>query len=247
MKPIYEPKGKAKEYGDYAINVYTGCPHRCFYCFAPSVLRRDKEKFHTCIAPRENIVEETRKQIEREGITGKLIHLCFTCDPYPNGYDSTPTREIIKILKDSGNHVQILTKNGKDAMRDFDLLDSNDWFGITYAGYNGNCGNPDYIPPEEKGAGSPHDRIYAVNMAHKKGIKTWVSLEPVLNDLSVISLIDLLGGIVDLWKVGKLNYHPSDIDWGEFGRVVEATLKAKGKAYYIKDSLRAEMEKGETL
>lgn len=27
MKPIYEPKGKAKEYGDYALNIYTGCPH----------------------------------------------------------------------------------------------------------------------------------------------------------------------------------------------------------------------------
>jgi DNA repair photolyase len=29
MKPLYEPKGAAKEYGDYALNIYTGCPHRC--------------------------------------------------------------------------------------------------------------------------------------------------------------------------------------------------------------------------
>lgn len=29
MRPIYNPKGKAKEYGDYALNIYTGCPHRC--------------------------------------------------------------------------------------------------------------------------------------------------------------------------------------------------------------------------
>ena len=39
MKPIYAPKGKAKEYGDYAINIYTGCPHRCYYCFAPNADR----------------------------------------------------------------------------------------------------------------------------------------------------------------------------------------------------------------
>lgn len=32
MKPLYVPKGKAKEYGDYAVNIYTGCPHRCYYC-----------------------------------------------------------------------------------------------------------------------------------------------------------------------------------------------------------------------
>ena len=59
MKPIYEPKGKAKEYGDYALNIYTGCPHRCYYCFAPTVLHKDRNAFHTNVAPRGNILEET--------------------------------------------------------------------------------------------------------------------------------------------------------------------------------------------
>ena len=161
MKPIYKPKGKAAEYGDYAINIYTGCPHRCYYCFAPNVLRRDKELFHCEIAPRKNIVEETRKQIEREKLTGKLIHLCFTCDPYPHNHDSTVTREIIKILKETGNHVQILTKNGLDAHRDFDLLDGQDWFGITYAGYSAVTS----APAEEPGAGSPYWRLVALAKA----------------------------------------------------------------------------------
>ena len=116
MKPIYEPKGKAKEYGDYALNIYTGCPHRCYYCFAPSVLHRDREKFHADVRPRDGIVEATKAQLEREHITGRIIHLCFTCDPYPTGYDTTPTREIIKVLKEYGNHVQILTKG--DGCRD---------------------------------------------------------------------------------------------------------------------------------
>lgn len=241
MKPIYIPKGKAKEYGDYAINIYTGCPHRCYYCFAPNVLHKEREKFHTCIAPRENIVEETRKQIEREGITGKLIHLCFTCDPYPKGYDSTPTREIIKILKDSGNNVQILTKNGIDAMRDFDLLDSGDWFGVTYAGYN--LIDFTHEPQSEPNASTPLERLQALDIAHSNGIKTWVSCEPVLETGGVMMLIET-AEYIDLWKIGKLNYHPSDIDWGAFGKKAEATLKSKGKTYYIKDSLRAEM-KGE--
>lgn len=91
MKPIYEPKGKAKEYGDYALNIYTGCPHRCYYCFAPSVLHRDREKFHIDVRPRDGIVEATRAQLKKEHIIRKTIHLCFTCDPYPTGYDTTPT------------------------------------------------------------------------------------------------------------------------------------------------------------
>lgn len=242
MKPIYKPKGKAKEYGDYAINIYTGCPHECYYCFAPNVLHRQKEKFHSCIAPRENIVEETRKQIEREGITDKLIHLCFTCDPYPLGYDSTPTREIIKILKDSGNHVQILTKNGADAMRDFDLLDSDDWFGITYAGYE----SEDFFaqPKTEPKAGIPHERLHALWKAkYEKNIRTWVSAEPVINATDMLELM-MLADYVDLWKVGKLNYHHSDIDWADFGRQAEIILRSRKQSYYIKESLRTEMEKG---
>jgi DNA repair photolyase len=45
MKPLYVPKGKAKEYGDYAVNIYTGCPHRCYYCFAPNVFTGSGRNF----------------------------------------------------------------------------------------------------------------------------------------------------------------------------------------------------------
>lgn len=241
MKPIYEPKGAAKEYGDYAINIYTGCPHRCYYCFAPSVLRRDKEIFHNHVVPRKDIVSEVAKQLKQEKMTGKLIHLCFTCDPYPLAHDSTATREIIKAIKASGNSVQILTKNGKDAMRDFDLLDGNDRFGVTYAGYNGFAHDEKYIPKEEPEAGELYYRLKALKQAHNKGIFTWVSCEPVLNDTDVINFISL-ADYVDLWKIGKLNYHPSSINWREFGNKIERICTGNNRNYYIKDSLRKQME-----
>jgi DNA repair photolyase len=234
LRPIYEPKGKAKEYGDYALNIYTGCPHRCFYCFAPSVLRRDREKFHVDVKPRENIVEETRKQLEREGITGKLIHLCFTCDPYPTGYDTWTTREIIKLLKTYGNHVQILTKG--NGTRDFDLLDENDWYGITVS---------EGEQKDEPNAKMTARRLIDLVTAHEKGIRTWVSFEPVLNAEKVLDTIRYFGRYMDKVKIGKLNYHPSDIDWKKFGRDAEALCQRLGLDYYIKDSLRAEMNKEE--
>ena len=229
MKPIYEPKGKAKEYGDYAINIYTGCPHECFYCFAPSVLRKAKDDFHKCVEPRKNIVEEVKKQIERENITGKLIHLCFTCDPYPYGYDTTPTREIIKAIKESENNVQILTKG--DGSRDFDLLDENDWYGITLDGI-GNGSNPLW-----------KSRVDALAEAHSKGIKTWVSFEPVTNERQFFIELHLVSLMVNKVKIGKLNYHPSSIDWKSFGEKAEALCKSLGIDYYIKDGLREEMNK----
>lgn len=228
MKPIYIPSGKAKEYGDYALNIYTGCPHRCFYCFAPNVLHRDRQQFHEVVEPRKNIVEETRRQIEREGITGKLIHLCFTCDPYPHGYDTTVTREIISLLKSAGNNVQILTKG--NGSRDFDLLGPEDWYGITLDGI-GNGRNPQWKA-----------RIDALAEAHSLGIKTWVSFEPVTDDREFFINLHLVAPIVDKVKIGKLNYHKSDIDWADFGRRAETLCQQLGLDYYIKESLRAEME-----
>lgn len=227
MKPIYEPKGKAKEYGDYALNIYTGCPHRCYYCFAPSVLHRDREKFHTDVQPREKIVEATRSQLEKDHIKGKTIHLCFTCDPYPTGYDTTPTREIIQVLKEHGNHVQILTKG--DGSRDFDLLDGEDWYGITY---DGQCG----------GVYMPSDRWADIYKAHGHGIKTWCSFEPVIDADRVLEAIENCADILDKVKIGKLNYYPSTINWADFGWAAEALCQRLGLDYYIKDNLRREME-----
>ena len=234
MKPIYTPKGAAKEYGDYAINIYTGCPHRCYYCFAPSVLHRDREKFHSCVEPRKNIVEETRRQIERERITDKLIHLCFSCDPYPTGCDTTTTREIIKLLKETGNHVQILTKG--DGRRDFDLLDENDWYGVTIS-----CGNRQALGAEPK-ALAPGKRIETLGEAQCNGINTWVSFEPVLDDDAVLNCINRYHSYFDKVSIGKLNYHASIINWKAFGRKAEELCKTYGLDYYIKDSLRKEME-----
>lgn len=237
MKPIYKPSGRAAEYGDYALNIYTGCPHRCYYCFAPSVLRKDRELFHSHVEPRDGIVEAVRKQLATGEIKDKLIHLCFTCDPYPTGYDSTATREIIRLIKDSGNHVQILTKG--DGRRDLDLLDENDWFGVSIS-----C-NTIIQKSVEPNALNPLSRLLTVGEAQKAGMKTWVSFEPVVEPDAVISCI---AGYFDLFnkiKVGKLNYYPSDIDWKAFGTEAERICKKSGVEYYIKDDLRKEMEGSE--
>lgn len=231
MKPIYEPKGKAKEYGDYAINIYTGCPHRCYYCFAPNVLRKDREQFHSYVEPRPNIVEEVKKQLDKEQIADKLIHLCFTCDPYPTGYDTTPTREIIKAIKAAGNHVQILTKG--DGRRDFDLLDGEDWYGATISGFSTIASEPkaEFVVTRDE----------ALREAHRRGIKTWVSCEPVINGTDIIHFVSVCD-YVDRYKIGKLNYFTSTVNWPVFGRTVERICKERGLDYYIKDSLRHEME-----
>lgn len=234
MKPIYKPTGKAKEYGDYAVNIYTGCTHGCIYCYAPRVLHRTPEIFHSSIIPREGIVESLKDQIEREGIIDKTIHLCFTCDPYPTLIDNSVTRDVIKVIKKTGNHVQILTKG--DGRRDFNLLDENDWYGITIS--NSSDREAAAIEPC---AIRPTGRLVSLLQAKERGIKTWISLEPVMSE-NVLDLLKLYPDAFDKVKIGKLNYMKSDIDWKAFGLKAEALCKELGINYYIKEGLRKDME-----
>lgn len=177
--PIYKPKGKAGEYGDYAINIYDSCNHGCSYCYARPMAARFGKPWGDTPKPREGIVEATQRQLASGGIKNKLIHLCFTCDPYPADVDTSVTREIIRAIKDSGNHVQILTKGGKRAERDFDLLDENDWFGVTLTAYGeGNIVYEPYAAPYL-------DRVQSLFDAHNRGIKTWVSYPWPLPPVSV--------------------------------------------------------------
>lgn len=227
--PIYKPSGAALEYGELALNIYTGCPHRCFYCYVPGVLRCDRETFHSHVEPRPGIVEAVKAQLERTGMTGETIFLCFTCDPFPSHYDCTPTLDIIRMLKTHGNHVKILTKG--DGTPCFDLLDENDWYGVTIDG-------AEYASERDR-------RLYSIQEAKSNGIKTWASFEPVLNAEEVLSTIMLWSDCFDTVKIGKLNHMKlqKPIDWAAFGREAEALCQRMRLDYYIKSSLRNEMEK----
>ena len=101
-----------------------------------------------------------------------------------------------------------------------------------------------FAPQNDPFAEAPEQRIMLINQAHDLGIKTWISFEPVLFADDVLYMAQATRDYVDKIKIGKLNYHPSNINWAQFGREAEALCKSLGLDYYIKDSLRAEMEKG---
>lgn len=230
--PIYVPKGRAKEYGDYALNIYNGCPHGCTYCYAPAVMHRTRAEF-AAVTPRSGIVDAVIRQLDKTQMTDQTIHLCFTCDPYPVGINTETTRQIIMAIKARGNHVQILTKASRECIRDFDLLDSGDRLGVTFTGAD----------EMEPGAAPNMARLATLIEARRCGIKTWVSFEPIVSPKHVYWAIAHISA--DEYKFGKLN-HSADAqkyDWGAIGRQVESLCKQYGRNYVIKDDLRAEMER----
>lgn len=233
MKPIYKPKGRAGEYADWALNIYTGCTHGCAYCYAPAVLRKSKESFAEGVAVREGLLDSLEKQLAGGGWDGRTVHLCFTCDPYPKGVDTRPTRKAIKLLHDAGASVQILTKNPTVGSRDFDLLGPDDMFGTSITGAG---------PGVEPNSDPESMREFALRWANALGIGTWVSCEPVYDEGRIKRLV-AEGEFIDLFKVGKLNHAANDVDWGRFGYEIERLLQSCKRNYVIKDDLRREMEK----
>ena len=90
----------------------------------------------------------------------------------------------------------------------------------------------------EPKAASVEDRIRAIQEAHNRGIKTWVSMEPVIDPGQALQIICDLHPIVGHWKVGKINYHKTNlIDWITFREEVQELLDCLGADYYLKKSL----------
>jgi len=243
---IYETKGRAREYFELAANLYTGCEFACVYCFAPEIMRKDPKEFHGRAVPRQGgdgALANLRKDAERMNARGDDRHvlLSFITDPYqPAERDFQLTRRAIEELHRYGIPVAILTKAGWPATRDFDLLGPADLFGTTLT-----FQDPKLSRVWEPGAGLPSMRIKSLEDAKVRGIGTWVSCEPVIDQSETLALIERTAPIVDVFKVGTLNYSrklprdlvPPPIDWKLFAQDVVKLLDRLGANYYIKKDL----------
>jgi len=220
---IYEPRGRAREYGKYAINIYTGCIHGCLYCYAKKWQARE-------VKPRPGILEMIRKDCK--AFHDETIFLCFTCDPLQEIKENI-TEEVISIIKKSGNHVNILTKGKYNVKQIINLLDKDDLFGVTLTFLN-----QEKSKKFEPNACLPQERIENLRLAKESGVKTWVSIEPVIEVKESIAVIKESMDFVDEYKIGKLNHYFSNINWGDFLRDVRKIMEENNKRYYLKEDLK---------
>jgi DNA repair photolyase len=236
LKVIYEPAGRAREYSALAVNLYSGCNHGCKYCYAPDCMHRDRQEFYDRQSPRVDIMNKVQHDCRILAGTKERVLLCFTCDPYQELDDIEQlTRKTLWMFKLHDIPFQVLTKAGHRAERDFDMYAPGDAFAttLTFA----DAAKSLYYEPE---AALPEDRIKTIKKAKSRGIETWVSFEPVLNDDEVFKLLDATHEYVDLYKVGKVSRFKPDkeIDWDKFAYEIVNRLEKYGKDYYIKDDLK---------
>jgi len=151
------------------FNPYTGCDHRCVYCYASSYI----VGFNEC-KPKKDLLERLRREAPK--LKGEVISLSNSSDPYPKTEQSTGlTRRCLEILVESNCHIQIITKSNL-VVRDDDLLkqvSSTVAFTIT-------TDNDQIARILEPNAPLPSQRLSAVEDLIRQDIPVSVRIDPII-------------------------------------------------------------------
>lgn len=169
----------------------------------------------------------------------RRVLFSFLSDPYqPLERTERLTRQALRIVAKYQLNSQVLTKGCGDLIQeDLGLMkDARTQLGVTL------CFADDTLRQVwEPYASTVEERFAVLKAAHKAGIFTWVSLEPVIDPVQALEVIRIAHSYVDFWKVGKLNHmkeYERAVDWGKFLSDAEFLLSKLGATYYIKNDLR---------
>lgn len=250
-KAIYTTKGAAREYGRIGCNFYTGCPHECSYCYlkrgAPSKqLGGNVVRLKKCFKDEADALAKFKQDVERykDVLRETGVFFSFATDPMiPE--TRMLTKEAVSVLGAAGIPATILTKDATwlwnmGTVIDLQVIRAlglDIRFGFTLTGR-------DDMEPK---ASSNSDRIDAMRLLHKTGLKTWASIEPVIDWESADMVIRKTLDCCDHYKIGlrsgvKKDYYDiaESAGWLDgFPRLITAA----GKTVYLKESTRRLMRR----
>lgn len=190
---------------DWTINPYVGCQHSCVYCYAKFMKRftDHKEKWGDFVDAKINAPELLALEVNKKKKGN--VWISGVCDPYQpieNKYELT--RRCLEILQTYNWQVTIQTKSSL-VLRDLELLKKFDKIEV---GFTITTGDEKIRKIFEPRTVPIKDRIKALEILHKEGIKTFVMIAPLLPKAE--TLANQLKGKVDNVIIDKLNYHYAD-------------------------------------
>lgn len=239
-KALYQPKGKAGEYSAWAVNFYNGCSNGCEYCYLrrgvlAHVMGDNKPVLKKCFKDENDAfavfvkeVMKNRDAIRRDG--GLLFS--FSTDPC---LPETVGLTMAAVGFATGVKVpcKILTKCTDWVPCYIDSIESvKDYVAVGFTV----TGRDDLEPR----AASTADRLSAMAQLHSKGIKTFASIEPVIDVNRSFNLMSGMTAFCDHFKVGlQSGKHYTPEELAEIAPAAdEFVRKGEGFTVYFKDSIR---------
>lgn len=197
------------EYGDYTMNHVQGCAHGCkFPCYAFLMkkrfgqIRNYEEWLEPCLVS--NTLELLDREIPKLHDKIQSVQLCFTTDPFMNGYPEVSAMSIAAIRKLNNAGIRCTTLTKGILPLELAQLSPENEHGITLISLD-----ESYREKMEPGAAPYADRLAALRALHDAGCRTWVSIEPYptpnLIEQDLQNILDVVN-FVDKIIFGRTNY-----------------------------------------
>ncbi|HKC89761.1 MAG TPA: radical SAM protein [Candidatus Limnocylindria bacterium] len=172
---------------DWSLNPWSGCAHKCVYCFARAYHARYREKnvgtdFDSNVEVRVNIADVLRKELRRHR-EGSLA-IGTATDPYqPIEGKYRLTRRCLEALVDHPMPTGIVTK-GPLVVRDIDVLKRLDEKTDLTVYFSVPCVDEEIVRKTDPGTAPPRQRLRALRMLRDAGLDAAVLCMPVLPGIS---------------------------------------------------------------
>ncbi|MCS7125922.1 MAG: radical SAM protein [Aigarchaeota archaeon] len=154
----------------YSFDPYTGCAHRCLYCYASSYIR----DFYNC-RPKKNLLKIIRRDLEKLP-ENTIISMSNSSDPYPwMERELKLTRRCLEEFMKSNLRILVVTKSDL-VVRDIDLLKE-----LRVAVTISITTIDDWLAKKiEPLAPAPSKRLKALSKLSEEGVNTGLRLDPII-------------------------------------------------------------------
>ena len=173
---------------EWSLNPYTGCVHRCTFCFVRAFeLRADRpydDRYGASIRVKVNLVDVLRRELARRSWQRELVAFGTATDPYqPAEGRYRLTRGSIQALAEASTPFSLLTR-GPLIVRDLDVLQQAAARAEVTVNFSIPTLDESVWRRTEPSPAPPRQRLRALRTLADGGIKTGVGMAPILPGLS---------------------------------------------------------------
>ena len=172
----------------WSLNPYTGCAHRCTFCFVRAFeARADRpwdDRYGTSIRVKVNIADVLRRELGRKSWKHELVAIGTATDPYqPAEGRFRLTRACLEALGEARTPTHLITR-GPMILRDVDVLTDLARRAKVSITFSVPTLDPEVWRRTEPGTAPPAQRLRILTKLVDAGLDVGVGMAPILPGIS---------------------------------------------------------------
>jgi DNA repair photolyase len=172
----------------WSLNPYTGCEHRCAFCYVRAYeLRADRpfdDGYGRTVRVKVNVAAVLRSELSRRSWQWETVVIGAATDPYqPAEGRYRLTRQCLQVLRDYSNPAGMITR-GPMIVRDIDVLTDLARRASLHITFSIPTIDDDIWRRTEPGTAHPKQRLRAIEKLVAAGIDVGVGMAPILPGLT---------------------------------------------------------------